>query len=291
VFFTSFANQGNWLHAVHADTGNEAWKREVAGIGNSSPLLHEGKLLIAGQKELLCLDPRDGRVLASYDNTCDFPGETAVHANRIVSIQIQDYEVNDYQGLGTLVCYDQNTQSVAWKLPLNACSFGKIHCDNRNCYFGTRDGSFTAVDLAKGTVVWQTDCSSLFVNKERVWPANDVIDNGTSLIITCFSQLLSDPGAMVCIDKANGGIVWSVMNALPFSGSNGLTDDSVVTVTLDHKVMRIDRASGKLRFQGLLPRANPTSHGETYHLALDSGHAFIVGADHQVWRLKLAALK
>jgi hypothetical protein len=74
VLFASFANQGNWLQAVHADTGNEAWKREVAGVGNSCPLLREGKLLIAGQKEWLCLVPRDGSIVASYDNTCVFLG-------------------------------------------------------------------------------------------------------------------------------------------------------------------------------------------------------------------------
>lgn len=291
VFFTSFAKQATWLHAVHADTGKMAWAQQVAGVGNSNPLMHDGNLLIAGQKELLCLDPRDGKTLARLDNACVFPGMIAAHENRIVSIQNEDYEANDDQGLGTLVCFDQNTQSVAWKLPLGACSFGKIHCDERNCYFGTRDGKFTAVDLATGTVLWKTDCTTIFVNKENTWPDGDVIDNATSLVITCTQQSLNDPGAMICIDKSNGGIVWSVMNALRFSTSNGLTDDSIVTVTLDHKVMQIDRESGKVQFQRFLPNVNLKWQAETYHLTLDAGHAFIVGADQQVWRLDLGGLK
>lgn len=291
VFFTSFAKQATWLHAVHADTGKMAWAQQIAGVGNSNPLMHEGKLLIAGQKELLCLDPQDGKTLARYDNACDFPGSIAAHGNRIVSIQNNDYEANNYQGLGTLACFDQNTQAVAWKLPLGAGSFGKLHCDNRNCYFGTRDGKFTAVDLATGTVLWKTDCTAIFVNKEPIWPDGDVIDNATSLVITCFQQSLQDPGAMICIDKSKGDIVWSVMNALKFSTSNGLTDDSIVTVTLDHKVMQIDRESGKVRFQGFLPNVNLKWQAETYHLTLDAGHAFIVGADQQVWRLDLSGLK
>jgi hypothetical protein len=55
--------------------------------------------------------------------------------------------------------------------------------------------------------------------------------------------------------------------------------------------MQIDRESGKVRFQRFLPNVNLKWQAETYHLTLDAGHAFIVGADQQVWRLDLGGLK
>lgn len=291
VFFTSFAKGKNWLHAVRVNTGKLVWMQGIDGVGNSDPMIHGGKLYIAGTKELRSLDPKNGQRFASYDNACQLPGKFSIQGNRIAALVTEDFSANDEKGFGSLVCFDEGTQAVAWKLPLEACSLGEIRCDKMNCYFGTRDGNFYAVDLITGKVIWKNDFSSIFVNQDHVWVGVDVIDNGDSIVFTCSQQSLNEAGAMICVDKATGEKRWSLINALRYSYSNGTTPDSVVTVTLDHKLMQIDRVSGELLCLGILPRLDHQRQGESYHVALDDGFVFIVDAKKQVWRFDLSKLK
>ena len=63
-----------------------------------------------------------------------------------------------------------------------------------------------------------------------------------------------------------------------------------MTVTIDHKLVRIDRANGNVKFIGMLPVANPW-HRESYSVAIDDGFAIVVGAANEVWRFDLSLLK
>ena len=292
VFFSSFAKEQNWFHAVEAKTGKMVWQKQIDRVGNMDPLIHDGKVLIAANNQLLSLDPATGSQIVAYP-LCDGDADSAIvvtQGSKIVVLVTTDYEANDYKGLGTLVCFDAGVFTPKWTLPLAGGSFGNFCCDEDRCYFGTRDGSFSAVDLASGKLAWEFDCADVFVDREHVWPSG-VIDNGDSVVVTCMHQMLNDPGAMICVDKLSGVKRWSLVNSHSFSSTNGVTTDSIVTVALDYRLMRIDRASGNVLFVGTLPKSDTRSNGEFNAVALDGGFAFIVDAEKHVWRFDLSKLK
>ncbi len=82
-----------------------------------------------------------------------------------------------------------------------------------------------------------------------------------------------------------------VTRILTASRSNGITADSIVTVTLDHRLLRIDPATGQVQFIGILPKLDVRWQGEFYALALDGGFVFIVDGEKQAWRFDLSKLK
>ncbi|MCS7469686.1 PQQ-binding-like beta-propeller repeat protein [Stieleria sp. ICT_E10.1] len=292
VFFTSFKKKQTWFHAVEAKSGKLVWEKQLPGCGNSHPLIHDGKVLVAGTTQLVSFDPKNGRETFAYPIDRDggvINAAVATRGSKILVLVTTDYEANDDTGSGRLICFDTGVQTPTWTLPLGGCSFGNLQCDKRRCYFGTRDGRLNAVELASGKLAWAFDCADVFVDREQVWP-NNVIDNGDSLVVTCTHQSLNDPGAMICVDKTTGVKRWSLINSLGFSNSSGVTTDSIVTAGLDHRLMRIDPASGTVQFIGILPKPDRRWQAEFYSVVADDGFAFIVDAEKQVWRFDLGKL-
>ncbi|QEG00411.1 Regulatory protein BlaR1 [Stieleria maiorica] len=293
VFFTSFARGQSWLHAVDTNSGKLIWEKRIEGCGNSHPQIQGDNVCVAGVKQLFSLDQNSGRRVAASPIDGDGVAQyvaVAVHGDKTLVLVTTDYEADDYTGVGVLVCFDSGSETPAWKLPLGGCSFGNLHCSGQRCYFGTRDGHLNAVDLATGMPVWKYDCADVFVAADRVWP-HHVIDNGDSVVVACSQRSLNDPGAMICVDKATGVKRWSIVNSLGFSYSSDTTENSVVTVCLDHRLMRLDRANGRVQFIGTLPESSARWQGESYKLVTNDGFAFVVGAEKQVWRFDLDKLK
>ncbi|TWT83946.1 Regulatory protein BlaR1 [Planctomycetes bacterium CA13] len=289
-----FPNIGDWLHCVETQTGKVVWKKQIPGCGYSNPLFHNGQIVIAGTNQLVTLSPKDGRIIQSYAFAGGAGGMRfgiAAKGNKLVVLVTKDYLANDYTGTGSLVCFNLSETKPAWTLPLGGASFGEVIVDESRCYFGTRDGMFSAVDFGTGQVAWKLNCADFFSDRQHVWADGIPVDNGDSVIFSCFHLSLNEPGVMFCVEKASGKVRWSLGNPFLFSRSSGLSDDSLVTVTLDHKLVRIDRASGNVQYIGMLPVANPRSQGEFYAVALDNGFVFVVDAEKQVWRFDLSQLK
>ncbi len=217
-----FANAENYLHAVNAATGKVIWAKKIKGCGYNDPLLHGDQVLIAGTDQLVSFDPKDGRAIATYPFDGNGRAIAAVGSKLVVLIT-KDYEANDFVGTGSVACFDLGVETAAWTLPLGGCSFGSIVCDDTCCYFGTRDGKFSAVELATGKLAWSKDCADFFINREKIWPGSDVIDNGDSVVFTCTHQSLNDPGAMICVAKADGMTRWSLVSLHGYANSNGIT--------------------------------------------------------------------
>ncbi|WP_182865401.1 M56 family metallopeptidase [Rhodopirellula sp. JC639] len=293
VFFTSYAKAGHRCYAVQAKTGKPVWEKPVKGCGFNHPLIHQGNLLIAGTNRLFSLDPDTGREIIAYP--INFNGDAintviATKANQILALVTTDYQANDSTGIASLMCFRSGVQTPEWTLPLGGCNFGGLRCDEQRCYFGTRDGRFNAVDLMTGKPAWRYDCSADFVDREHVWP-HDVIDNNDSLVVVCSHQNLDDPDAMICVDKATGTKRWSLVHSTGLAKANAVTGDAIITVGLDYKLMRIDRATGNVQFAGALPTRDRYPNGEFYAVAVDDGFAFIVDAAKQVWRYDVSKLK
>ena len=66
---------------------------------------------------------------------------------------------------------------------------------------------------------------------------------------------------------------------------------SLANVTLDHQLIRIERASGNIEFIGVLPDTIPHSHGEFYGVVTDNDFVFVVDAGTHVRRFNLNQLK
>ena len=114
-----------------------------------------------------------------------------------------------------------------------------------------------------------------------------MVDNGDSVVITVTHQSLNESGALVCIDKASGTRVWTIVNASGFARTTGQTAQTLVSATLDYRLLEVDRGTGKVLSIGRFHNAANNWQGETHNVSINGDHAYINGGDSVVWRFKL----
>ncbi len=306
-----FSALNDTLYALNCTSGEVKWKASFPGIGYRSSRILNKIAYIAGEKQLLGLDPSNGKVLRRYAFSGE-GGDFSRNSNAIVVAVSTDTESNDYTGKGSVVCFADDVAEPRWTTALGGAGSGTLACDENNCYLGARDGFFYAIRMADGKVIWRIDCRRLFSGRESedehvktafgnrtspVWADGHVIDLGTRIVFSVSHQLINASSVMVLADKTTGKVVWAVRHPTEIDGHFLAADGILVAIAEDRKMLVVNVADGKSVSFSPLPEVlgegffSDRSRGEFAGVFLDEGELFIAGADAHVWRLPFASIR
>lgn len=152
-------------------TENIKWKVELPDRGNSTPIVWKDKIFLTqaiekeGQRTLMCLDRRDGRVLWQKGVVYKEPEETHQTNPYCSASPVTDgTRVVAFYGSAGLVCYDMEGREL-WKRELGKLKHGWgwaaspiLHGDLCILPFGPGESNFLlAVDKTTGKDVWRLE--------------------------------------------------------------------------------------------------------------------------------------
>lgn len=240
------------VHALDAATGQEIWSYPI-GAHDDPPSYVDGRLYVQGGDSVFCLDAAsgervwafhgptadggtpcvtDGRVAcAGYDNS--FRGKTRVYClsasdgrmewETVISGQIGNCMAS-FDGVflvgtwnGPLCALDAGTGQTVWSHTITEGGYwdtsptivdGKI-------YIGGCDGAVHRFDAMTGSLEWETQISSFWVE-----PTPAVFED----IIICGAAVPSD-SSVFAIRMSDGSLLWSIPNSL--HGSPAVADGVV----------------------------------------------------------------
>jgi outer membrane protein assembly factor BamB len=282
-----FASIDNHLNALSARDGKTLWTTTISGSGYSNPKLYNGRLLISGADQLVELSPENGKFTHQYR----LSGEVADfdwNSEGIAVVVNRDISSNDYRGRGEVCFFKHGDDRPVWKRDLGATCLGRLDCDEVNCYLGTRDGVFRAINVRNGTIAWQIDCSQLFTRKSGVVWADDYVMTTTDRVLfTASHQNIGSPSLIVCARKTDGTVLWTAEHPTQICGSFVLIDANVVCISEGRNLLCVDVRSGASRVGHVLPQPG---RGEFAGVVHDGDYLFLVGADTNVRRLHVDAV-
>jgi outer membrane protein assembly factor BamB len=303
VFFTAIYDT---LYALNSDSGGVKWKATIAGVGYRSPKLLNQIVYIAGEDQLVGLDPDNGKILRRHAYSGD-GRDFSWNSKAIVVAVTKDIDFKDDTGIGSVVCFAYENTKPRWTTALGGACLGTIVCDEDNCYLGARDGFFYAIRMRDGKVAWRIDCRKIVPNRESdrrlddssgrtVWADEHVIDAGANIAFTAGHQLINAPSTLALAEKRTGKLLWSVVHPTQICGRFLAADGILVAVAEDREMLVVKLADGTSVCFSPLPAVCGTGlfadqpRGEFAGVSLDHGQLFVVGADAHVWRLPLASV-
>lgn len=207
-------------------TNNVAWRVELPGPGNSSPIVWSNRVFITqamgNRRTLWCLDRTDGKILWQAGPTYDQPEETYTEGNPYCTASpVTDGErVIAFFGSAGLYAYDFHGREL-WQTNLGKISHiigsGSSPTLGSNlCYVFVGPGkneSMVAVDKRTGQVAWRTDAIRPDADEAKqiktngppagTWSTPVLVDNGgrTELLMAFAFRL----GAF---DPQSGNLLW-----------------------------------------------------------------------------------
>ena len=195
---------------------NVRWRTELSGVGNSSPIVSNGRVFVTvasekGRKRsLLCLDRANGKLL--WTQTVDVPGEELTQKDNphCGSTPCADGErVVVWHSSGGLHCYGFDGKPL-WTRDLGKFShmwgYGAspiIHGDRvlLNCGPGERT-FLVSIDKKTGDVVWKAEEPGA---KADAW-----VGSWCTPRIVKDQILVAWPDAVKAYDPATGKVLWKV---------------------------------------------------------------------------------
>jgi len=168
---------------------NVTWKKEIHGLGWSTPIILEGKIWLTTatedgrQMSILCLDEQSGEVLLDrVFITNDNPEPLANPMNTYASPSgvIEEGRVYLHFGSYGTFCLDTETFETVWQRRDLRCSHWRGPASSlalwENLVIATLEGAdqqyFVALDKATGETVWRRDRSTRFDDETDGIPAN-----------------------------------------------------------------------------------------------------------------------
>ncbi len=181
----------NWLYVLDASTGGLLWKLDLGSMSTSSPALYENTLFVPTWA---------GKVYA-YDRSqfglrwVKQLGEPGMLENYAI---VTTPAVGDgilYVGSNDRRVYALTVDGeVVWSFSANEKPSDPV-TDNQRVYFGTRSGTFYALNAETGELVWSVDCDGPILSSPTVTDQHVVF--GTS------------KGKLYVVDKQNGQVIGS----------------------------------------------------------------------------------
>ena len=165
------------------------WKKEIHGLGWSTPLILEGKVWITTATEkghrmsILCLDEKTGEILLDrVFITNDNPEPLANNLNTYASptgIVESGRAWFSFGSYGT-ICLDTKTFETVWQRRDLTCSHWRGPASSlamwENFLILTMEGAdqqyFTALDKNTGETLWRRDRSTVYNDEKNGIPAN-----------------------------------------------------------------------------------------------------------------------
>lgn len=231
-----------------SETEHVAWRIELPGSGNSSPIVVGDKVLVAAAQDkgakrgLWCYDRATGKEL--WKQVIDFVGTEPTHNTNPYagSTPASDgRRVVVWHSSAGLFCYDLDGKEL-WKRDLG--SFKHIWgygsspvIDGERVYLNAGPGkgsALLALELATGKTVWQVDDPDAADdnNPKGTTPRSKWIGSWATPIVlkqADQTQLLVDqPGAVVAYDPRDGKVLWRCEGLDSLSYNDTHTDGTYV---------------------------------------------------------------
>ncbi|WP_166823677.1 outer membrane protein assembly factor BamB family protein [Thalassoroseus pseudoceratinae] len=209
-----------------SSTANVAWRVELPGNGNGSPVVADGKVFITWanpdgrERSLGCFAESDGKRI--WSKTVDFDEEEPTHKTNPyapTTPAVQGDRVVVWHGSAGLFCYDLSGKLI-WQRDLgkfiHIWGFGSspiVH--NETVYLNAGPGErqfVVAFDLKSGDELWRTNepgGASGLSQKKREW----VGSWGTPVVAQVEGEgqlIVGQPKRVVAYDLKSGEIRWFV---------------------------------------------------------------------------------
>ena len=210
-------------------TESMAWTAEVAGYGQSSPLIMDGKVFVTAidgpKKEtnkIVCFDLATGKQLWSNDTPSSFPVENSVYVSRAAPTPVVDAaRIVSFFESGDIVAVDLQGKEL-WKRSLgkeygefkNKFGLsGSLVQDEKHVFVLVDDEGpsyLLAIDKATGANVWKKDRTS-----RTSWSSPTIVQIGGKPHI-----VVSSAGSIDGYDPSTGNVLWSYSDV---GGNTGTT--------------------------------------------------------------------
>ncbi|WP_020471224.1 PQQ-binding-like beta-propeller repeat protein [Zavarzinella formosa] len=154
------------------------WKTEKCGVGYGSPVTSAGKIFLMG-------------------------GEDSVKG------------ANEF-----LLCLDAKEGQEVWRKPLNTAEGNYNHgwgsgprgtptVDGDKVYVLGAKGDLQCYETKDGTLVWAKNLVKDFLGEIPVWGYSEsILIDGDKLLVTPGGKAATNKGAVACLNKTNGTVVW-----------------------------------------------------------------------------------
>ncbi|SEV87972.1 outer membrane protein assembly factor BamB family protein [Natrinema salifodinae] len=227
------------LYAVDLETGDVVWRRDLGGAIGSSPLYHDGKIVMAVEYpdpdgSIFVLDADGGEVLWEDPERrpTDHPHSTPAidsAAGRLVCGS------ND----GLLYGWSYPDLEFAWSFetesPGNAGEIkGPIATYDGGAYFGSWDHHVYRVDLEDGTEDWSFETGDLVMSGPAIDPDLNAVFVG------------SHDGNLYALDAGSGERYWSFETDRPITGCPTVCGDRVLVGSKDSGLYELEKRTGEL---------------------------------------------
>lgn len=212
---------------------NVTWKKEIHGLGWSTPLISEGKIWLTTATEngrrmsILCLDEKSGetlldRVFITNDNPEPLANKMNTYASSSGVVEAGRVYLH-FGAYGTL-CLDTETFEVIWQRRDLTCSHWRgpasslaMWEDRLILTFEGADQQYlVALDKSSGKTIWRRDRSTNFADEKDGIPANsgDMRKAYSTPIFVKVGdtvQVISNGAkAAWAYDIEDGGEIWSI---------------------------------------------------------------------------------
>jgi outer membrane protein assembly factor BamB len=213
------------LVAVDRESGSTRWTLEVST--RLPPLLTNGLVLVASDKDLQAIDPATGERRWSF--LLDRPARAPLIARGSLVLGVLEG--------GELLAFDVVRREIAWRTPIGAESTG-MTADDRAAYVVDARARTARVMLASGNRTWerqlQGELSEPMVDRDRVFVGSN-------------SQL----GSLWALDVETGDIEWVWQRGV-FGGSitgTAAAERTLYVLSRDMMLRSLARENGNQRWQ------------------------------------------
>ncbi len=239
------------LSAFDTKTGKRKWKKSLipdgeeplgsisGGIAFSEALL----FVTVGYKQILCLDPNNGKIIWQIDTISPTRSAPAVLSGKLFVTTLDN----------TLLVYDTQNGKKLWSYTgvssvTNLLGSSSPAIDGEVIVATMSSGEVIALRTENGQVLWQDSLAS--TKKIGALPGISDI-KGLPVIDRGIVYIIASSGRMVAIDKRTGQRIWQ--KEIGGSETPWAAGDTIFVLTSNQQLVALNRADGKIRWVSQLP--------------------------------------
>lgn len=281
------------FYAADATTGEEKWKKPLAGSVTSSPIISNEMLYFCTDdgfcygvdkntgQELWVFSPKQrGLVVGSCDK-CALKFSQPMFDGNILYVGGLDHN---------LYALDAQTGVIRWSFKTDDSILSAPTISDGKIYFGSNDGNIFVVDAQTGSELRKF--SILSSRKKKNEPgiyATPLVDLTTIYAVN---------GTLAALDMQSGNIRWQFGTSSPFDqiiGNPVMFENSIITPTMD-AIYAIDTATGEpiWKFSAIEGGVffSPILEDGNIYFGDSSGFLYIINAEtgHQVRKYNMNLL-
>lgn len=255
-----------------------AWQYLTNEASTLAPSVDEARIYLplAGGR-VVCLDRETGSLRWTSDPGGIISAPVAAGDN---SVYIATHKIADdgSEAGGSLRAVDKATGLTVWVKDYARPFVSPLELAAGRFYAGSADGSFYALNLANGDVLWKVETQDLV--------------HGRALVTDRAIYFGSDDGALRAVDPDHGQIIWTHQAAGKVIGQPAIDEDAVYFGAGDGYVYSVDRLTGKLKWRsrtGAAVEASPALVGERLLVASFDNFVYALSRTNgdRIWKRRL----